>query len=143
EHWTNDQYAASGFKQRAAASKASLQLLIDAHGIDYIELNPHRNSAGEYDDRVDVYGRYVGLVFGDGQCFNAAQVELGHADVYLYQDGRYHDPAMALKDFYSYGVANLDSIEEVGASLIAYDASAGLLEAFTTLAYAARGYVWS
>ncbi|MCC6795494.1 MAG: hypothetical protein IT366_10270 [Candidatus Hydrogenedentes bacterium] len=141
--WTNAQYDASGYKLRGDAAKASLQTLIDTHGIDYIELNPHKNSLGEFDDRVDAFGRYVGLVFGGGQCFNAAQVELGHADVYLYQDGRYHDPEMALKDFYSYTGLHSDSIESAPAGLIALDTSVGVLELLTALAYAAGGYVWT
>ncbi|NUM54366.1 MAG: hypothetical protein HUU46_12030 [Candidatus Hydrogenedentes bacterium] len=141
--WTNAQYDASGYKLRADAATASLQSLIDTHGIDYIELNPHKNALGEYDDRVDAFGRYIGMVYGNGQCFNAAQVELGHADVYLYQDGLYHDPDMALKDFYSYRGTSADSIEDAPTALIALDTSVGILEALTALAYAAGGYVWS
>lgn len=143
QEWTDAQYAASGYKLAADAATAALQSLIDTHGVDYIELNPHKNALGEYDDRVDAYGRYIALVFGGGQCFNAAQVELGHADVYLYQDGRYHDPDMALKEFYSYSGVRADSIEDAATSLIAYDTSVGVLEAITALAYAAGGYVWS
>lgn len=141
--WTNARYAASGYKLRADAATASLQALINAHGIDYIELNPHIDPSGAFDDRVDGYGRYIGMVYGGGQCFNAAQVELGHADVYLYQDGRFHDPAMALKDFYSYNSAHADSIEDAPAALIAYDTAGGLFEMLTALAYAAGGYLWS
>jgi endonuclease YncB( thermonuclease family) len=141
--WTNAQYDASGYKLAADAATDALQSLMDTHGIDYIELNPHKDSLGDYDDRVDVYGRYICVVYGGGQCFNAAQVELGHADVYLYQDGRYHDPAMALKEYYSYLGEHDDSIEDAPTALIAYDTSVGVLEALTALAYAAGGYVWS
>ena len=141
--WTNAQYDASGYKLAADAATDALQSLIDTHGIDYIELNPHKNTLGEYDDRVDIYDRYIALVFGGGQCFNAAQVELGHADVYLYQNGRYHDPDMALKEFYSYMGAFENSVEDAGTSLIAFDTSVGVLELLTALAYAAGGYVWS
>lgn len=140
--WTNTRYAASGYKLRADAAKAALQSLIDTHGIDHIELNPHRDALGEYDDRVDAYGRYIGLVHGGGRCFNAALVELGHADVYLYEDGRYHVPDMALKDYYSYRAPNVDSIEEVALSVQSLDVRGGALEAIAALAYIAGGYTF-
>ncbi|MFP4502227.1 MAG: thermonuclease family protein [Candidatus Hydrogenedentota bacterium] len=141
--WTNAQYNASGYKLRADAATAFLQSLLDTHGIDFIELNPHRNAAGEYDDRVDAYGRYIALVYGGGLCFNAAQVEQGHADVYLYEDGRYHVPEMALKDYYSYSAPHTDSVHAGGAHLAQFDASGGVLELLTALCYAAGGYVFS
>jgi len=141
--WTEEQYAASGYKLRAEAAKRALQDLIDAKGIGFIELNPHRGWSGAFDDRIDAYGRYVGLVFGGGECFNAAQVECGHADVYLYQDGKYHVPEMELKDFFSYVGANTDSVEETAETLKELDVAGGVLEALTTLAYAANGFVWT
>ncbi|GMU91697.1 MAG: hypothetical protein AMXMBFR4_07550 [Candidatus Hydrogenedentota bacterium] len=141
--WTNEQYTASGYKLKADAAKSALQWLIDSRGIDYIELNPHRDVSGAFDDRVDAFGRYLGLVYGSGQCLNAAMVELGHADVFLYQDGRYLVPEMELKDFFSYTGPHIDSIEEAASGLIVYDAAGGLLEVLSFLAYAAGGYVWS
>jgi len=141
--WTDGQYEASVYRRSAEAARDALQALLDAHGIDYIELNPHRDPSGAFDDRVDAYGRYIGLVFGGARCFNAAQVELGHAEVYLYKDGRYNDASMTLKDFFSYTGPNADSIEEAPTALIAYDTANGVLEELTTLAYAAGGFVWS
>ncbi|GMW01797.1 MAG: hypothetical protein AMXMBFR84_29340 [Candidatus Hydrogenedentota bacterium] len=143
EFWTSGEYNASGYKYKADAAKAALQDLINTNGIDYIELNPHRDTEGNFDDRIDAFGRYIGLVYGGGQCLNAAMVELGHADVYLYQDGKFHVPEMALKDFYSYAAPAQDSVEETSASLVSYDIAAGALEALTALAYAAGGYIWS
>lgn len=141
--WSDARYNASGYKLRADAAKAALQSLIDTHGIDYIELNPHRDALGEFDDRVDVYGRYIGLVHGGGQCFNAAMVELGHADVYLYDNGNYHPPEMELKDFYSYLGPNAESIEPCEVELQSFDARGGVLEMAAALAYAAGGFVWA
>jgi hypothetical protein len=143
EDWTSEQYDASGYKLKADAATATLQNLIDTRGIDYIELNPHKDSTGAFDDRVDYYGRYIGMVYGGGQCFNAALVELGHSDVYLYADGAYHDPEMALKDFYSYSCVCTNSIEPTGVTLSSFDVNGGAFEALTTLAYAASGFVWS
>ena len=142
EFWTNTEYANSGYKRKGDAAKAHLQHLIDTHGIDYIELNPHRSVTGEYDDRVDAYGRYIALIYGGGQCFNAAQVETGHADIYLYEDGRYHDPTMQLKDYFSYTAPHTSSITPTGNILHEYDAAAGALEIITALAYAAQGYIY-
>lgn len=142
EFWTDTEYANSHYKARADAAKAFLQSLIDTHGIDHIELNPHRSVTGEYDDRVDAYGRYIALIYGNGHCFNAAMVEAQHADIYLYQDGRYHDPAMQLKDYYSYTAPRKDSIHPAPAVLQEFDAAAGALEIITALAYAAHGYVY-
>ncbi|MBI5093498.1 MAG: thermonuclease family protein [Candidatus Hydrogenedentes bacterium] len=141
--WTDAEYNASGYKLCADAAKAALQDLITTKGISYIELNPHRDAQGAYDDRVDAYGRYVGLIFGGGECFNAALVEKDLADVYLYQDGRYHLPEMELKDFFSYCGANSDSIESVTTTLNQLDVSAGLFEVLAALAYAAGGAAWS
>jgi endonuclease YncB( thermonuclease family) len=141
--WSDAQYAASGYKQRAEAATAFLQGLIDARGIDFIELNPHLNTAGEFDDRVDAYGRYVAMVYGGGQCFNAAMVEQGHADVYLYEDGAYHAPEMALKDFYSYAGVHGDSVTATCVYLDLFEAKGGLLEMLTALAYMAEEFVFS
>lgn len=94
-------------------------------------------------DRVDAYGRYVGLVYGGGECFDAALVEQGLADVYLYQEGVYLVPEMELKDYFSYTAVHGNSIEHVGADLIRFDANGGVFEILTALAYAAGGYVWS
>lgn len=141
--WSDAQYNASIYKLRADAAKQSLEMLLVTQGIDYIELNPHRDASGAFDDRVDAFGRYIGVAYGGGLCFNAAQVELGHADVYLYEDGRYHDPAMALKEFYSYTAAHTDSVEDAATSLIAFDTAGGVYETVTALAYAAGGYVFS
>ncbi|HUW62430.1 MAG TPA: hypothetical protein VMZ06_15605 [Candidatus Bathyarchaeia archaeon] len=140
--WTDETYAASGYKLKAEAAKQQLQDLLDEHGIDYIELNPHRNAAGEFDDRVDIYGRYLGLVYGGGRCFNAAQVELGHADVYLWQDGEYLVPELELKDFFSYAGAHQDSVESIASTLTSLDISGGALEILTALAYLG-GCIWS
>jgi hypothetical protein len=82
-------------------------------------------------------------VYGGGLCFNAAQVELGHADVYLYEDGAFHVPEMALKDYYSYVGVTEDSIEESGVVLCSFGADGGVFEILTALAYAAGGFVWS
>lgn len=141
--WTNEQYAASGYKIRAEAAKAFLEDLINTRGIDFIELNPHRDASGVFDDRVDAYGRYIGLVYGDGQCFDAALVEKGLADVYLYEDGRFLVPEMELKDFFSYPQAASDSVESSDNVFANFDVKAGVFEVLTALAYAADGYLWS
>ena len=141
--WTDAEYAASRYKIRADAATAALQEFITTKGIDFIELNPHQNASGEYDDRVDAYGRYLGLVYGGGECFNAGLVELGHADVYLYADGAYLVPELELKDFFSYTGENSDSVETASGALGRLDASGGIYEILTMLAYAGGGYVWS
>ena len=141
--WPADRYAASGYKIEAEAAKDALQNLLTSKGIDSIELNPHKDSSGAYDDRVDAYGRYLGLIFGGGECFNAALVEMGVADVCLYDEGRYCPPEMELKDFFSYVGENTDSVEETGVVLTSFDVAAGALEVLTPLAYAAGGFVWS
>jgi len=141
--WTDAEYAASGYGVRANAAKAALQNFIDTEGIDFIELNPHQNVSGEYDDRVDAYGRYLGLIYGGGKCFNAGLVEQGHADVYLYADGKYLVPELELKDFFSYVGAHADSVAVADEVLVRVDASGGIFEVLTALAYAAGGYVWS
>lgn len=140
--WTAAQYAASGYKLNADAATAALQALIDTHGIGFIELNPHRGPDGAFDDRVDVFGRYLGFVYGGLQCFNAAMVEQGHADVYLYADGAFHVPEMELKDYFSYMGPAVASIEPVEATLASFDTDNRLYETLTALAYAAGGYVW-
>lgn len=141
--WSTAQYDASGYKVRADAAKAFLQNLLDTKGIDFIELNPHRDADGAFDDRVDVYGRYLGLVFGGGECFNAGMVEEGHAAIYLWQGGRYLLPEMELKDFFSYGGPNSTSIEDSSEVLVTYDVTSGVFEILSALAYVADGYVWS
>lgn len=140
--WTDAEYDASGYKLAGDRAKVALQALIDTKGIDYIELNPHKNSAGVFDDRVDFYGRYLGLAFGGGECFNAAMVEQGHAEVYLYNDGKYLVPELELKDFFSYTGVHTDSVETTTAMLSNFDVDAGVLETITALAYAADGYIW-
>lgn len=143
EGWASGQYNASGYKVRADAATAALQDLIDAKGIDVIELNPHIGSGGTFDDRVDSYGRYLGLVYGDGECFNAAMIELGHSQVLLYDDGRGHLPEMALKDFYSYARVQVDTVEAATVELAHVDANIGVFEWLTMMGYAAGGYGWS
>ncbi len=142
--WTDAQYAASPYRRKAVAARDQLDGLIGARGIDYIELNPHKNALGAFDDRVDAYGRYMALVYGGLVCFNAALVELGVADVYLWRDGRYLVPDMALKEFYSYSGIREDSIQDTGVVLTAFDVRGSALEALAALAYAAGGYgVWT
>ncbi len=141
--WDSIRYAQSGYAQKAIKAKAFLQQLIDEKSIEYIELNPHQNSSGVFDDRVDVYGRYLGLIYGGGECFNAALVEQDLADIYLWDEGRYHVPEMALKDFFSYTGIHTDSIENTESVLQEFSVNSGVLEALTALAYAAKGYVFS
>ncbi len=140
--WTDAEYDASGYKLKGDRAKDALQALLDTKGIDFIELNPHKNSAGVFDDRVDFYGRYLGLVFGGGECLNAAMVEQGHADVYLYDDGAFLVPELELKDFFSYAGTHVDSVESTSAMLSNFDIDAGVLEAIAALGYAAGGYIW-
>jgi endonuclease YncB( thermonuclease family) len=141
--WTDDRYDASGYKLKADRATEFLQGLLDSKGIDYLELNPHQDASGEFDDRVDAFGRYLGFAYGGGECFNAATVENGHADVFLYEDGKFLVPEMELKDYFSYLGPNSESIETTTEFLGDYDVSAGLYEVLTAAAYAARGYVWS
>lgn len=131
--WTPERYARSGYKLRADAAADFLAQLMNEEGISHIELNPHRDATGAFDDRVDVYGRYIALVFGGGMCFNAALVETGHADVYLYADGRYHVPGHALKDYYSYTGAHTAGLYDDGLHVNAIDLDCGALEAVTAL----------
>jgi len=140
--WTDAQYNASAYKHRADAATARLQHYLDTKGLDYIELNPHQDASGVYDDRVDAYGRYIGLVYGAGECFNAGLVEEGHADVYLYDEGRYHVPEMALKDFFSYRGVYGDSVAECSVVVAAFEARGGVLEVLTALAALADGHVF-
>jgi hypothetical protein len=92
---------------------------------------------------VDMFGRYVALVYGGGLCFNAAMVESGEAGVHLHHEGACHDPDMELKDYFSYtGPAEAS----VGASPVvprAYTTEGGLLEHLTSLAAVAGGWLWS
>ena len=141
--WTDGEYGASGYKLKGDRAKDALQALLDTKGLDFIELNPHKNSAGEFDDRVDFFGRYLGLVFGGGECLNAAMVEQGHAAVYLYDDGKFLVPELELKDFFSYVGPHTDSIEDTAAMLASFDIDAGVLEAIAALGYAADGYIWA
>lgn len=138
--WTDARYDVSGYKLKADAAKAFLQDLIDTNGIDYIELNPHRDATGAFDDRIDAYGRYLGLVFGGGECFNAALVEQGHADVYLYEDGKYLVPGLELKDFFSYTGEFAGSIQDSLQTLAEYDVENGALEVIAALCYGADGF---
>jgi len=140
--WTPAQYDASPYKVKADAATNLLQSLIDSKGIDFIELNPHKDKNGNFDDRVDAFGRYIGLVYGGGECFNAAMVEQGLADVLLFEDGAFHVPEMALKDYFSYTGVNKDSIEDASATLVSFDVNNGIYEVLTALAYAAGGYTW-
>ena len=140
--WTASRYAASGYALAAEASRQTLQRLIDTKGIDAVELNPHRGYDGAYDDRVDVYGRYIGLVYGGGECFNAAMVEMGGSGVYLYGNGRFHEPEMRLKEYFSYAQPCRDSVDGGAAALTAFEADHGVFDLLTALAYAG-GCVWS
>jgi endonuclease YncB( thermonuclease family) len=109
--WTPAQYARSGYARRAEKARRALSELLAAHGIAYIELNPHRDANGIYDDRVDAYGRYVATVFGGGMSYNAAVIEQGVADPYLYADGKYHAPEMRIKDYFSYAGSTRASLD--------------------------------
>jgi hypothetical protein len=140
--WTNVEYLISGYAVRANDAKLDLQSLIDTHGIDYIELNPHRDASGAFDDRVDAFGHYIALVYGGGLCFNAAMVEQDHSDVYLYEDGKYHVPEMRLKEYFSYASPNVDSVDSASGILVSFDVKGGVFEVLTAAAYAARGYAW-
>ena len=135
--WSAERYAASGYALAAEASRQALQALIDRKGIEAIELNPHRGYDGAYDDRVDTYGSYIGLVYGGGECLNAAMAELGRADVYLYEEGKYHVPEMRLKEYFSYARTCTDSIDAVPETLTALEADQRRLPTvLTALAYA-------
>ena len=138
--WDAARYNRSGYKLRADGATNLLQSLVDTEGIDYIELNTHRNALGEFDDRVDAYGRYIGLVYGGGQCFNAALVEQGWSDVYLFDEGRFHDPEWRLKDYFSYGAEAAESVMDASRSLDAFDFTGGAVEALVALGYTAGGY---
>ena len=138
--WDAARYNRSGYKRTADEATAALQDLIDTQGIDHIELNPHRDATGAFDDRVDAFGRYLGWAYGGGRCFNAAIVELGLADVFLWRDGRFHEPSMELKDYFSYRGPNEHSVAAAPAVLRAFDTEAGVLEVLAALAYAAGGY---
>lgn len=140
--WTAAQYNLSPYKRRADAAKARLQNYLDVKGLDSIELNPHQDPGGAYDDRVDAFGRYLGLVYGGGECFNAGLVEEGHADVYLYDEGRYHVPEMALKDFFSYTGVYADSVAACDVVAGAFEARGGTLEVIAALAAMGDGYVF-
>ena len=141
--WSAAQYAASGYKVKADAATDFLQGLIDANGIDFIELNPHRGADGGFDDRVDLFGRYLGLVYGGGECYNAGLVEQGLAEVLLFADGKFHLPEMTLKDFYSYQGVHTDSVEAITTTVARLDLNGGLFENLTLLAYLAGDAVWS
>lgn len=133
--WSSERYANSGYKLHADRATAFLQTLLDGKGISHIELNPHRNSNGLFDDRVDAYGRYIGRAFGGGECFSAAMVEQGLADVYLYEDGIYHVPEHRLKDFFSYTGIHAKSFPTMNTEIHALDLDCTVIEAMTLLAY--------
>jgi hypothetical protein len=141
--WDAARYAVGGYKLRGDEAKAALQSLLDTKGLDFIELNPFRDAEEEFSGRVDSQGRYEGLVYGGGECFNAGLVEKGCAEVFLREEGAFIEPEMALKDFYSYATGCADSIEEVTEALSSYDAGQGVFETLTTLTYMAGGYTWS
>lgn len=140
--WTAGRYAESGYALAAEAAYKTLQSLIDSNGIEAIELNPHRGYDGAYDDRIDAYGRYIGIVYGGGECFNAAMIELGRSGVYLYEDGKYHVPEMRLKEYFSYPQPCESSISSIPATFTAFEAGHGVFDLLTALAYAS-GCVWS
>ena len=140
--WSVAQYNASPYKRRADDAKARLQNYMDVKGIDFIELNPHQDPGGVYDDRVDAFGRYLGLVYGGGECFNAGLVEEGHADVYLYDEGRYHATELALKDFFSYTGVYADSVAACDVVAGAFEARGGVLEVIAALSAMGDGYVF-
>lgn len=137
--WSSERYENSGYKVVADRAKAFLQQLLDTKGISHIELNPHRNSIGAFDDRVDAYGRYIGRVFGNGECFSAALVEQGLADVYLYEDGSYLVPEHHSKDFFSYTKANTKSYPSMDTDIHALDLDGDIIEVLTLLAYLCEG----
>jgi len=141
--WSSERYANSGYQLRADRATAFLQGLLDGKGISHIELNPHRNSIGVFDDRVDAYGRYIGRVFGGGECFSAAMVEQGLADAYLYEDGVYHVPEHRLKDFFSYTGIHAKSFPTMNTEIHALDLDCTVLEAMTLLAYLCGGKAFS
>ena len=134
--WSAARYDTSAYKRAAEEAKAGLQALIDAQGIDAIELNPHRDGAGTFDGRVDDSGRYLGLVFGGGQCLNAGMVEQGFAAVWLHGGGDLLEPSLALKEFYSYRGTNVDSVGVANVHLASFTAQGGALETLCALAYA-------
>jgi hypothetical protein len=140
--WSAERYARSGYALTAERARQALQDLIDANGVSHVELNPHRDASGACDDRIDEAGRYVGLAYGSGECFNAAMIELGAAGLHLRHDGRRLDPAMRLKEFYSYDRPCGDSVESLSTALGAFEADHGVFDLLTALAYAG-GCVWS
>jgi len=141
--WTDAEYDASGYKRKADAATDALQEYLDTHGIDFIELNPHKDATGAHDDRVDAYGRYLGLVYGGGLCYNAALVERDLADILLFDQGRFHVPELALKDFYSYTGVHTDSVAEAETVFAELDFRGGVLELVAALAYGAGGHVFT
>ncbi|MCK5862585.1 MAG: hypothetical protein KAH38_08875 [Candidatus Hydrogenedentes bacterium] len=133
--WSTERYKNSGYKLLAVRAQQALQSLLDSKGISHIELNPHRDRHGSFDDRVDAYGRYIGRVFGGEECFCAALVEQGLSEVYLYKEGLYHVPEHRLKDFFSYPGVSVKSYPALGEKIHALDLNCGALEALTLLAY--------
>jgi hypothetical protein len=140
--WDSAQYDRSVYKRHADRAKEKLQSYMDTYGIDFIELNPHQDGSGTFDDRVDFFGRYLGMVYGGGLCYNAGLVEEGVADVFLFDEGRFHVPGMALKDFYSYVGAHEDSVKECTQVVGAFDARGGAIELIAALAAMGGGYVF-
>ena len=124
------------------AAREALQARLDNDGVDFIELNPYRDALGQAVGRLDSEGRYLGMVFGAGRCFNAAQIELGHGRTLLHEDGAILPPALRLKEFYSYERETEASIAPLEQMLKTFHADGPLEAALTVLAYAA-GAVWS
>lgn len=141
--WTTEQYDASGYKVKADAARDFLQSQMDTKGLDFIELNPHKDATGAFDDRIDVFGRYLGFAYGGGECFNAAMIEKDHAEVFLFEGGKFHVPEMELKDYFSYRGPNKASIEDSQVTLVSYDVTSGIFEVLTALSYAAGGFIFS
>lgn len=138
--WTAARYAASGYAVRAQKTKDALDALLAAKGVDYVELNPHVDGSGAFDGRLDGEGRYAALVFGTGECLNAALIEQGFAGADL--ESLPLDPNLELKDFASYGGPSEDSIAlgDAGFSWTQFDGP--LHDVLTALAYGSGGYAW-
>ncbi len=141
-HWSDATYASSGYALAGAAAKEALQARIENDGIVYVELNPCRDVFGQTIGRIDEDGRLLGMIFGAGRCFNAAQVELGHGRTLLHANGAILPPALRLKEFFSYERKTESSIAALDQVLKTFHADGPLEAALTVLAYAA-GAVWS
>ena len=139
--WSPGRYAASAYGLQGAEAKAALQALLDAHGAAFLELNDRQDLTGAYVGRTDGAGRYLGMAYGGGLNFNAAQIEQGHGRVYLHGDGSILPPDWALKEFFSYRTKSGESIGDISQTMTRYEAAGELSGALTLLAYAA-GAVW-